>query len=117
MATVKFRTPMRQAYGPGARQYESAVRQAVFQLLQYYGGVAQQDAQHNAPWTDRSGNARQTLRGYADENGDVLRMVLKHGMPYGVYLETKNGGRWGIVTRTVEDLADDVFRAVVTLLK
>ena len=41
----------------------------------------------NAPWTDRTGNARQGLFGTSERSGNVITVTLGHTMDYGPYLE------------------------------
>lgn len=63
-------------------------------------------AQANAPWTNRTGDARRTLRGYygayGSKGGKAYYAALRHGVPYGIWLEVRFSGRWGIVWRTLE---------------
>jgi hypothetical protein len=51
----------------------------------------------NAPWTDRTGNARATLRAEPINDDGVHDLELTGAMPYQVYLETKNSGRYAII--------------------
>lgn len=63
-------------------------------------------AKPNAPWRDRTGDARKLLKGYygAYNQGKGKRYyaAIKHGVPYGIWLEVRFSGRWGIVWRTLE---------------
>lgn len=57
-----------------------------------------------APWTDRTGNARATLKGDAKHKVAVHEIVLHGGMPYQIYLETRFGGKYAIIGPTVPRL-------------
>lgn len=63
-------------------------------------------AKQHAPWTDRSGNARANLRGFAgvSPQNDCWCASIEHGpyIDYGVYLENRNNGRYAIVGPTQE---------------
>lgn len=61
----------------------------------------QADAQANASWTDRSGNARQGLACIARVNGDTLELILYHSMSYGIWLEIARGGPFKIIMPTI----------------
>lgn len=67
---------------------------------------AEREGKLNAPWTDRTGNARASITGtLAERDGDIIRGHLYIGMSYGVYLELKNHGRYRIVWPTIEQEA------------
>lgn len=61
-------------------------------------------AQDNAPWRDVTGDARAELHSpnmVKTPTGDRI-VVLAHGVSYGVYLETRDGGALGIIAQTIE---------------
>lgn len=45
------------------------------------------EAKINAPWTDRTAHARQSLNGKATNKGSEYRISLSHGVEYGEVLE------------------------------
>ena len=52
----------------------------------------------NAPWTDRTGNARQGL--HAVPERERLRhytLILAHAVSYGIWLEVRNSGKYEII--------------------
>lgn len=59
-------------------------------------------AKVNAPWTDRTGEARRTLGGEVVIDGKHYVCVFGHGVDYGIWLEVSNNGQYGIVLRTQE---------------
>ena len=61
-------------------------------------------AKENRPWTDRTGNARQGLRGDSstNETGDGVTVELKGGVHYQIYLEVSNAGKYAIILPTLE---------------
>jgi hypothetical protein len=70
----------------------------VFAVLEHDSGVSQNDLRQSAPWTDRTANARGGLfaQAYKGEGGEMGE-VLYHTMPYGVYLELANGGKYRVI--------------------
>lgn len=59
-------------------------------------------AKENRPWTDRTGRARQSLKGSWDKQFLSYRIKIAHGVKYGVWLEFKNERRYAILMPTVE---------------
>jgi hypothetical protein len=70
----------------------------------------------NALWTDRTGNARQTLNTRVVSLFAEILVILDHGMDYGFWLEKANAGRWAIVAPAVDYwapiLMDDLRQAL-----
>lgn len=67
-------------------------------------------AQYNAPWSDRTGMAREGL--YADvyeEFGFVI-MDLLHSVDYGLWLEVIQNGRFATIMPTLEVFAPEIMR-------
>lgn len=54
----------------------------------------------NAPWTDQTTNARNGLFTAVQHEGYTHKMLLSHGVPYGLWLELRFSGRYGIVLKT-----------------
>ena len=69
-------------------------------------------AKQHAPWTDRSGNARANLKGFAGvaPQGDCWCANIEHGpyIDYGYYLENRMNGRYAIVGPTQEVFAPKI---------
>jgi hypothetical protein len=64
----------------------------------------------NAKWQDQTGNARAALSGTSAASGSRGGGVMgtthvitySHGVPYGIWLEVRWGGRYAILKPTVE---------------
>lgn len=83
--------------------YGDRVIEAVKAVAKYFEPVLEEYARQNAPWTDRTGNARQTLHAWSDElANDIVELWIGHGMEYGLWLEVRWGGRYAIVWPTIE---------------
>lgn len=67
-------------------------------------------AKANAPWTDRTGNARNGLDvDVYHSNGEVV-LDLFHTVDYGQWLETIQSGDLAIIMPTLERFAAEVFQ-------
>lgn len=77
----------------------------------------QNHAQSHARWTDRTGAARQRLRGYVEPRGTVIRVNLAHGVDYGIWLELAHEKRFAIVQPTIDLKSAEVFRGLDRLLE
>lgn len=61
-----------------------------------------QYAQQNAPWNNRTGDARSQLDSAVDSDDRELVVSLFHGVDYGVWLEVRWSGRYAIIIPTME---------------
>lgn len=99
------------------RQYGQDVRNAVKSIADNYAAEIERDAKVNAPWEDRTANARQGLFTHVEQENDRTTIYLSHTMDYGVYLELKNYGRYAIILPTLERFYPRVTSSVKELLK
>ncbi len=91
-----------QAFGELAVAYSKAIHRGVLAIAQMRAPEIENWMKENAPWTDRTGNARQGL--YTEVQDVVQQMVLiilSHGVDYGLFLEVSNGGRYAIVNPAI----------------
>jgi hypothetical protein len=86
-------------------KYGDRVLQTVAAIAQYVATEMQNDAKANAPWTDRTGNARTGLFGTseADFAAKVVTIYLSHGavIDYGLWLELVGSGKNAIIVKTM----------------
>ena len=71
---------------------------------------------NNAPWTDRTGNARNGLAARAYESGDEVGIVLYHQVSYGIWLEVRWSGRYAIINPTIDEMGPRVMQQFNGLL-
>lgn len=78
--------------------YGERVRQAVRAVADYWAPVIEAYAKDNAAWTDRTGNARQSLHAFVEQlSRDSVALYLAHGVEYGKWLELAHAGRYAII--------------------
>jgi hypothetical protein len=99
-------------------QYGDKVFVAVKAVAAFVAQKMQDEARKNAPWTDRTGNARGGLFGVSNEAAKhIVEIYLAHTMDYGKYLELSNGGKYAIIMPTIQKnlpvikkMLDDIFK-------
>lgn len=97
--------------------YAQKIHDAMLGVAQYFAPVLETEAKNNAPWTDRTGNARQGLNGFAEDvSATLVEIYLAHKMDYGVWLELKNSGRYAIILPTLENHYSAIFSMLQRVL-
>ena len=88
----------------------------LYGVMKMHDGNVQSYARNNAPWTDRTGNARNGLFAEAFQDTKGYGIVLYHTMPYGIFLETRWSGRYAIIAPTIQVYGPRVMQTVNKLL-
>jgi hypothetical protein len=85
--------------------------------LEYTIDYAENEAKKNAPWEDRTGNARNSILGivWPEENNSLIAS-LSIGMFYGLYLELSYQGKYKIVWPTILNARPMVLRLLRGIL-
>lgn len=111
--------------------YSRKLQAAINALADFIAAKMQTEARENAPWEDRTGNARTGLFGVAkpidrDERGRFLKVAsagvkiyLSHGhtVEYGKWLELAHGGKYAIIMKTIEANLPEIRRLLNNLFK
>lgn len=64
--------------------------------------LLESDAKANAPFTDRTGNLRNSIQGTGEQvRADLYRVVLSAGMEYAIFVETIRGGHYAYLWPTM----------------
>lgn len=104
-----------------ADDVERFISQVMVELadVSYRGAIAcQNHMKRHAPWTNRTGHARQRLTATSALNLEEKAFIitLAHGVDYGVYLELAHEKRFAIILPTIRVLAPQItqeFRGVI----
>ncbi len=108
----------REVWGSKIGAFKRQLRDGIILVLELYAPQIEADMKSNAPWTDQTANARQTLQCFVyEEREGVLVLVAKQEMEYGVWLELKNGGRFAIVIPTLEQYYGQIWQSVKDIVK
>lgn len=73
-------------------------------------------AKEHRPWTDRTGQARQRLTGWVEVLAQSVRILIGHGVKYGIYLELGHEKRYAILFPTVQALSKEILEGYRGLL-
>lgn len=102
MAFVWDVTP-EQAFGDLVENYTKTVFLSGRRVAEARALDMENWAKANAPWQDRTGNARAGLNAVVKQSpGVIAEIVMSHGVDYGVWLEIANGGRFAIIAKTID---------------
>lgn len=71
---------------------------------------------NEAPWTDRTAQARQRLSTSAEKTSEGIRIALMHGVDYGVFLEFAHEQRYAIIEPTIRLHGPEVLQGYQGLL-
>lgn len=69
-------------------------------------------AKEQAPWEDRTGDARAGLDTDVSWEGDEVVWSMFHSVPYGIWLETIQNGRFSVIMPTLELFAPEVGKGL-----
>jgi hypothetical protein len=71
---------------------------------------AKDEAHH--PWQNRTGNAERALHAWREQQQLVHTIYLSHGVDYGLELETRAGGRWGVIQPALDEFSSKITQYV-----
>lgn len=92
------------------QQFDKRLDRGVAGVMEYWDSRMESHMKTKAPWTDRTGNARNGLRAQAGHNPGVSHWIdLWHSVPYGIWLEVRWAGRYAIVIPTITEYAPKVM--------
>jgi hypothetical protein len=85
------------------KAHDREVKKVIAGQFLYHANEATTFAKINAPWTDRTGNARAGLHSDVQviNGGDAFELTVAHSVPYGIWLEIRFSGRYAIIMPTV----------------
>lgn len=75
------------------------------------------EAKKNAPWTDRTGNARNSIQGGFQWNGETGQIYISGNVDYFEYLELYHEKKWAILWPTIEANQSDILKAFENMLE
>lgn len=83
-------------------QVGPSVKRAMVASANYAATQSESYMRENAPWTDRTGAARNGLRADVQVSTNKVALILYHSVAYGVFLEVRWGGKYAILQPTME---------------
>lgn len=77
----------------------------------------EKDAKQRAPWTDRTGQARQRLTAFVTElNPGICVITVAHGVDYGIWLELAHEKRFATIMPTIQRDSPEIMRGFKVLI-
>ena len=75
------------------------IKSRIGAVMAYNAPKIEADMKIHAPWTDRTGNARNTLSAvyHKIDKNEVFRITISGAMPYQIWLETRHSGKYAIL--------------------
>ncbi len=115
---ITWQVPPSRAWADLADAYVTAIHKGVRAIAQRWAPEIANWMKDGAPWTDRTGNARQTLYTAVEEVvNQMVTIILSHGVYYGIFLELRNAGRFAIVNPALDHFAPLIWDDVVRMLR
>lgn len=97
-------------------ELDPKVRRAIEKTFRHHAPRIEAHMKNNAPWTDRTTLARNTLYARVDDLGDGWDIELGGGAPYQIYLERAHGGQWAIIEPTMASQGPVVMATLSRIL-
>lgn len=94
------------------KTFNARADRAITAATAYHATRAVAYARQNAPWTDRTTNARNGLFARAERDLPIYRIIVGHSVPYGVWLEVRWSGRYQILRPTVDHEGPELMKTV-----
>lgn len=89
----------------------------IYGVLDTVGKKTETWAKKNAPWQDRTTNARRGLNGGAMKiDKDTAAMFIAHAVSYGIYLELSHQRRFAILEKAIEKFEPEVVRQINNII-
>lgn len=106
------------AFSELAEAYATAIHAGVKTLAERYSVEIEAWLKDNAPWTDRTGNARQSLYSeVTDIANQAVIIILGHGVDYGTFLELAHGGNYAVIGPALDYFIPRIWRDVRALVR
>lgn len=104
-----------QAFAIGLNAYEEQIVRALKNIADYYAPQIEAWMKNDAIWTDRTGNARQSLYAETEQLIDGAFIAFDYGVDYGFWLEYANEGRYAIIAPALNHWSPKVWDSVRAL--
>lgn len=97
-------------------QMGSRIDAAVGKYAEDSAEMLEDYAKLNRKWTDRSGDARRSLKGSSRRVAKGYQIELAHGVNYGIWLELANEKRYAIIQPTILANSNDIMVGLSALM-
>lgn len=117
MAGLRWQSHPATAWPALALSYRQRIEAGIVAIAQRWAPEIENYMKTQAPWTDRTGNARQGLHTEVNHAAGVMvEIILAHGVHYGIFLELANAGRFAIINPALDHFAPRIWADVRRML-
>jgi len=97
----------------GVEVFDAKLERGIVGVFERQKQIAVGWMRSNAPWTDRTGNARSGLSTVGRYNsGESYTLVLFGRMPYNIWLEVRHSGRYAVIIPALVDQGPKLMRTL-----
>jgi hypothetical protein len=115
VARVEF---TKNSLSPGIKNLIPVLNRNVYQVLRFHQPKVVAHAKTNAPWEDRTSNARNGLNAQVDVIAPhVYALTLYGSVPYQIWLEVRFAGKYAIIMPTIRIYGPLVMASFTKLLE
>lgn len=100
----------------GLSGFDSKAQAAISLYVDTAALTLQDYMRANAPWTNRTGQARQRLVAKGQKVSEGWRIMLAQGVDYGIFLELAHEKRFAIIQPTITSQGPDVMKGFENLI-
>lgn len=98
-------------------EFDDRLDRAVAGVVKQRSHIAEEWMRTNAPWTDRTGNARSGLSSATEHEPKVHHTLVLFGrVSYQIWLEVRFAGRYAIIIPAILDQGPKMMRTMVRLI-
>lgn len=116
--TLEWNQPSINAVKQNMDNYGNKVTAMLVSIGEQFAPQIESRGKNDAPWTDRTANARRGLRSFVVTGPDGrVYIYFTHQVDYGIFLELRWQGRYSIIMRTLESFYNPVWSAVKNALR
>lgn len=91
------------------------IDRAVTAAVEYQATRSESWMRQNAKWTDRTANARNGLTANPRHTKNQHVIILSHSVPYGIWLEVRWSGKYGVIPEAVRVGGAELMRLFTKL--
>lgn len=101
----------------GIRNLPPKINSAIAAVVDAYAVQGENEMRKNAPWHDRTGEARNGLHCRVSHVAGRHTVTFAHGVSYGIWLEVRWAGRYAIVGPTIQRTSGLLMRDLRWLMR
>ena len=102
---------------PKLAKADTRAKAFLFTAAKYHARRGQTYARENAPWKDRTSNARNGLVGQGFKDRNIFGFVIAGTVTYQPFLETRFSGRYAIILPTLKHEGPEFMKTASRMLE